>query len=81
MSPEEFLAKVAGDLGRGALEHRDGPVVGRARLAVDESSEVGLAVLDAYSAVRGSGAAMKVEIHDPADWEWALDMWRSLKPA
>ena len=26
-------------------------------------------------------AALKVEFDDPADWQWALDMWRSLRPA
>jgi hypothetical protein len=81
MTAEAFLDKVSGNLGGGALTHRDGQVVGKARLAVDDGSEVGLAVLDAYSAVRGSGAALRIEIHDPADWEWALGMWRSLRPA
>jgi hypothetical protein len=81
MTAEAFLDKVSGDLGNGALHHKNGPIVGKARLAVDNASEVGLAVLDAYSAVRGSGAALRIEIHDPADWEWALGMWRSLRPA
>lgn len=81
MTAEAFLDKVSGNLGGGALTHRDGQVVGKARLQVDDGSEVGLAVLDAYSAVRGSGAALRIEIHDPADWEWALGMWRSLRPA
>jgi hypothetical protein len=81
MTAEAFLDRVSGNLGGGALTHRAGPVVGKARLEVDHGSEVGLAVLDAYSAVRGSGAALRIEIHDPADWEWALGMWRSLRPA
>lgn len=81
MTAEAFLDRVSGDLGSGALTHRDGPVVGKARLEVDHDSAVGLAVLDAYSAVRGSGAALRIEIHDPEDWEWALGMWRSLRPA
>jgi hypothetical protein len=81
MTAEAFLDQVSGNLGGGALTHRDGQVVGKARLAVDDGSEVGLAILDAYSAVRGSGAAIRIEIHDPADWEWALGMWRSLRPA
>jgi hypothetical protein len=81
MTPEAFLDRFSADLGSGALTHRDGPVVGKARIAVDDGAEVGHAVLDAYSAVRGSGAALRIEIHDPADWEWALDMWRSLRPA
>jgi hypothetical protein len=81
MTAEAFLDQVSGNLGGGALTHRDGQVVGKARLAVDDGAEVGHAVLDAYSAVRGSGAALRIEIHDPADWEWALGMWRSLRPA
>jgi hypothetical protein len=81
MTAEAFLDRVSSNLGSGALTHRDGLVVGKARLAVDAASEVGLAVLDAYSAVRGSGAALRIEIHDPEDWEWALGMWRSLRPA
>ena len=81
MTAEDFLERVSGNLGSGALTHQDGQVIGKARLAVDDGAEVGHAVLDAYSAVRGSGAALRIEIHDPADWEWALDMWRSLRPA
>ena len=81
MTAEAFLERVSGNLGSGALTHQDGQVIGKARLAVDDGAEVGHAVLDAYSAVRGSGAALRIEIHDPADWEWALDMWRSLRPA
>ncbi len=81
MTAEAFLEQVSGNLGSGALTHHDGQVIGKARLAVDDGSEVGHAVLDAYSAVRGSGAALRIEIHDPADWEWALGMWRSLRPA
>ncbi|HEY7522251.1 MAG TPA: hypothetical protein VH720_01160 [Candidatus Limnocylindrales bacterium] len=81
MSPEAFLAQVAGGLGPDALTHRAGPVVGRARLGVDPSSGVEVAVLEGYSAVVGSGAALRVVIDDPADWEWALQMWRSLEPA
>ncbi|MEX2011051.1 MAG: hypothetical protein WEF51_02315, partial [Chloroflexota bacterium] len=81
MTAEAFLDRFSASLGTGALTHRDGQVVGKARLAVDDGAEVGHAVLDAYSAVRGSGAALRIEIHDPADWEWALDMWRSLRPA
>ena len=28
----------------------------------------------------GSGAAIRIEFDDPADWQWALDIWRSLAP-
>lgn len=81
LSAAAFLARVGGHLGTDVLRHHDGAVVGIARLEVDPSSEVAVAVLDGYSAVKGSGAAIRIVIHDPADWEWALDMWRSLRPA
>jgi hypothetical protein len=81
MLPETFLRQVAGHLGTDVLRHQDGPIVGAARLTVNDDSGVETAILEGYSAVVGSGAAMRVEIHDPADWEWALDMWRSLRPA
>jgi hypothetical protein len=81
VSPERFLRQVAAELGEDALSHRSGPVVGRARLGVDPSSGVEVAVLEGYSAIVGSGAAIRVVIDDPADWEWALGMWRSLAPA
>jgi len=55
-------------------------VVGRARLSSDTSSGVEIGVLDGYSAVVGSGAAIRIEFDDPADWQWALDMWKSLAP-
>jgi len=80
MAPEAFLRQVAGHLGPDALTHIDGPVVGRARLGVDPSSGVEVAFLDGYSAVLGSGAAIRVVIDDPTDWEWALETWRSLEP-
>jgi hypothetical protein len=81
MLPDAFLKRVAGHLGTDVLRHRDGPIVGAARLTVNDDSGVETAVLEGYSAVVGSGAAIRVEIHDPGDWEWALDMWRSLRPA
>ena len=34
--------------------------------------EVG--ILEGYSAVVGSGAAIRIEFDDPADWQWALDI-------
>ena len=40
--------------------------------------EVG--VLEGYSAVVGSGAAIRIVFDDPGDWQWALDTWRSLAP-
>jgi hypothetical protein len=81
MTPEAFLDLVAGDLGADALVHRDGPITGRARLHTDGSSGVEVGVLDAFSAVPGSGAAIRIVFDDPADWEWALATWRALAPA
>jgi hypothetical protein len=81
MPPETFLRQVAGHLGRDAIEHEAGPVRGRARLSSDISTGVEVATVEGYSAVRGSGAAIRIVIEDPQDWKWALDTWRSLRPA
>jgi hypothetical protein len=80
MAANAFLAQVAGDLGGEALSHQAGPVVGRARINSDESSGVAVGVLDGFSAINGSGAAIRIVFDDPNDWQWALDMWRSLAP-
>ena len=80
MAAHAFLTHVAGDLGQEALTHQSGPVVGRARIMTDESSGVSVGVLDGYSAVNGSGAAIRIVFDDPNDWQWALDLWRSLAP-
>ncbi len=81
MSGEAFLQQVAGDLGPDATAHQAGPVVGRAKLGTDASSGVEVGVVEGYSAVRGSGAAIRIVFDDAADWQWALDMWRALSPA
>jgi len=81
MTADRFLQQVASHLGRDAIEHDDGVVRGRARLASDPSSGVEVATVEGFSAVRGRGAAIRIEIDDPQDWKWALDTWRSLKPA
>ena len=80
MAAETFLDRVAAHLGKEVLNHQDGEVVARAKLAIDPTSAVEMAVLEGYAAVRGSGAAIRITIHDAADWEWALDMWRSFRP-
>ena len=81
MTAERFLQQVAAHLGRDAIEHDDGVVQGRARLASDPSSGVEVATVEGFSAVRGRGAAIRIEIDDPQDWKWALDTWRGLRPA
>lgn len=80
MSAEAFIEQFAVDLGRDAMVHRAGEVIGRARLLTDASSGVEVGILEGYSAVTGSGAAIRIEFDDPVDWQWALDMWRSLAP-
>ncbi len=80
MSAQAFVSQFSADLGDDALTHRDGELVGRARITTDPSSGLEVGVLDGYSAVTGSGAAIRIEFDDPADWQWALDMWRSLAP-
>jgi hypothetical protein len=54
--------------------------VGRARLTTDASSGVEIGVLDGFNAIRGSGAAIRIEFDDPSDWGWAVETWRSLAP-
>ncbi len=81
MRPHDFLDRVAADRAGDALQHADGAVVGRARLDTDASSGMSVGVLEGFSAVVGSGAAIRVEFDDPADWQWAVDRWRALRPA
>ena len=81
MTAERFLQQVAGHLGTGAIEHDDGVVRGRARLASDASSGVEVATVEGFSAVRGRGAAIRIEIDDPQDWKGAHDTGRGLRPA
>ena len=80
MGAQAFVDHVGGDLGPEAIDHRAGGVIGRARLSSDTSSGLEVGVLDGYSAVVGSGAAIRIVFDDPGDWQWALDMWRSLAP-
>ena len=81
MPADTFLREFAAGLGRDAIEHESGPVRGRARLSSDASTGVEVATVDGYSAVRGSGAVIRIVIEDPEDWKWALDTWRTLRPA
>lgn len=81
MAADLFLRQVAGHLGRDAIEHDDGVVRGRARITSDASSGIEVATLEGFSAVRGRGAAIRIEIDDPQDWRWALDTWKGLRPA
>jgi hypothetical protein len=80
MGANAFIQQFGGDLGPDALDHHAGGVFGRATVTTDASSGVEIGVLEGYSAVVGSGAAIRIEFDDPADWQWALDMWRSLAP-
>jgi hypothetical protein len=81
MSADRFLTKVAGDLGEGVLRHDAGAVQGRARVTSDASSGLEVAVLEGFSAVDGSGAAVRVEFEHSEDWTWAVDLWKSMRPA
>jgi hypothetical protein len=80
MPAQTFVSQFADDLGSDAIDHRAGGVVGRARLSTDTTSGVEIGVLEGYSAVVGSGAAIRITFDDAADWQWALEMWRSLAP-
>ncbi len=79
MPAESFIAQYA-NVGPDALHHRVGELVGRARLTTDSSSGVEVGVLEGYAAVRGSGAAIRIQFDDPVDWQWAVDTWRALNP-
>ena len=80
MPAHAFIDQFAGEMGPDAIDHRAGGVVGRATLSSDASSGVEIGILDGYSAVVGSGAAIRIEFDDPADWQWAIDIWKSLAP-
>lgn len=81
MPAQAFVAQFGAELGPDALSHRDGEVFGRARLTTDATSGLEIGVLEGYSAIRGSGAAVRIEFDDPNAWQWALDTWRALRPA
>jgi hypothetical protein len=80
MTAHAFIDQFAGEMGPDAIDHRAGGVVGRATLSSDASSGVEIGILEGYSAVVGSGAAIRIEFDDPADWQWAIDIWKSLAP-
>jgi len=80
MSAQAFIDQFAIDLGPDAIAHRAGEVLGRARLMTEASSGVEVGILEGFSAVTGSGAAIRIQFDDPGDWQWALDTWRSLAP-
>jgi hypothetical protein len=80
MSAQAFVNQFAGDMGSDAIEHHAGGLFGRAKLTSDATSGVEVGILDGYSAVVGTGAVIRIEFDDPGDWQWAIDMWRSLAP-
>jgi hypothetical protein len=80
MPAEVFIEQFATELGPDALGHRAGDLVGRGRLTTDSTSGVEVGVLEGYSAVRGTGAAIRLEFDDPADWQWAVETGRGLAP-
>ena len=80
MGAQSFIQQFAGELGPEAIDHRAGGVIGRATLSTDTTSGLEVGVLEGYSAVVGSGAAVRIVFDDPADWDWAVEMWRSLAP-
>ena len=80
MGAQAFINQFAGDMGPDAIEHHAGGLVGRAKLTSDATSGVEIGILDGFSAVVGSGAVIRIEFDDPGDWQWAIDMWKSLAP-
>jgi hypothetical protein len=80
MDARSFIERFASDLGPDTINHQAGQVIGRAVLSTDASSGIEVCVLEGYSAIVGSGAAIRIVFDDPSDWQWALDTWRSLAP-
>ena len=76
-----FLDQVAGHLGSDIITRRDGPIIGRAKIGTDGSSGVEVGVLEGYVGVTGRGAAIRISFGDVADWQWAIDIWRALRPS
>ena len=66
--------------GRDRARRRRRPRPGAARRPT-RAPGVEVATVEGFSAVRGRGAAIRIEIDDPQDWKWALDTWRGLRPA
>lgn len=81
LSAQGFLDQVAASLGPDALHHQAGVLRGRARLTTDTTSGLAIGVLEGFAAVPGSGAVIRIEFDDAGDYAWALEMWRSLRPA
>ncbi len=59
----------------GAIDHREGPLVGRAKV----SSRDGAWVVNAISAVPTRLATTTISIRNNDDVPWALDVWRSIR--
>jgi len=81
MPAATFIDQFGAELGPDALNHRAGEILGRARLTTDTTSGVEIGILEGYSAIRGTGAAIRISFDDPGDWQWAVETWRGLAPA
>ena len=62
------------------MAHHAGEVLGRARLMTDASSGLEVGSPRGLLGDPRVRCSDPVEFDDPADWQWALDMWRSLAP-
>jgi hypothetical protein len=84
-SAEETLAK-SHDRGGERLDHRDGKLLGRAFLehverGEEDEGERSYWQLTGHSAVPGSLAGFTICYTDPADRQWAIDTWHTLRHA
>jgi hypothetical protein len=75
---EECLARLTPPDGE-PLEHRGERVVGRAGLGPYEEDGEEMWKLGARSAVEGAAALCNIFFHDPADRDWAVATWHSLR--
>ena len=49
-------------------------------LECDHLTTLEIGRLEGYSGTPGSGAVLRIEFENPADWKWALDTWRGVRP-
>jgi hypothetical protein len=61
------------------IEYQDDPLLGRAVFMPFEEEGQTLWNLKGYTAVEGSFALCNIYLQDPADRQWALEIWKSLR--
>jgi hypothetical protein len=75
---EECLERLTPPAGE-AVEYRGERVLGQAGFGPYEEDGEQLWQLNARSAVAGAAALCNIFVHDPADRDWAIATWQSLR--